>query len=134
LYRDDLVATLSPYSLHAETMPGRRKEPATAPPRESDRITYRELRNTPGRVWERLAKDEPLTLVAEEEAKAVVRPRSDGDAAAALEACRCGRAMMAVARLRRDAGQSGSSKHAVDEINELIAKVRIDRGRRDRAS
>ncbi len=101
-------------------------------PRETDRIGNRELRNTPGWAWEHLAKDEPLALVAEGEAKAVVIPLVDGDAATALEAYRRGRAMMAVARLRTGARQSGASKLGVDQINELIAKVRAERGRQHR--
>jgi hypothetical protein len=38
----------------------KKKRPAPS----GDRVTYRDLRNTPGRVWERLASREILTLVA----------------------------------------------------------------------
>ena len=57
-------------------MPRKRKSSALAPRQrrtvaasdETGRVTYRELRNTPGRVWERLAGGGPRTLVADGEA------------------------------------------------------------------
>lgn len=93
-------------------------------PRTQDRVTYRELRNTPGRVWERLANNEPLTLVAEGEAKAILVPVTDGDAGSAYEAYVRGRAMMAAARLRRRAREAGSGKMTLAEINALIRATR----------
>jgi len=96
---------------------------------QGDRLTYRELRNTPGQVWERLKGDAPLTLVAEGEAKAIVIPVRDGNAEGALEAYRRGAAMMAVARIRRRARESGASKTTVAEINRVIREVRRERGR-----
>jgi hypothetical protein len=110
-------------------------DPAGPPPqlpRQSDRITYRELRNTPGRVWERLASDEPLTLVADGETKAVVIPVNDGDAQGAIEAYRRGRAMMAVARIRRRARESGTSRTSLAETNAIIREVRKERAREAR--
>ncbi len=98
--------------------------PDTPKDRGHDRVTYRELRNTPGRVWERLARSEPLTLVAEGEPKAILIPVIDGDAATAYEAYVRGRAMLAAARLRRQARDSGSAKMTVAEINSLIRATR----------
>ncbi len=113
-------------------MPRKRKPPIPGPGRETDRISYRELRNTPGRVWERLARDEPLTLVAEGEAKAVVIPLIDGDPRSALEAYRRGRAMMAIARIRRQARESGAAQMTLAQVNALIQEVREERGRQHR--
>jgi hypothetical protein len=92
-----------------------------------DRVTYRELRNTPGQVWERLRNDEPLTLVADGEAKAILLPIADGDARGAYEAYERGRAMLAASRLRRAAKTAGARKLSLDEINELIRKTRAAR-------
>lgn len=64
-------------------------------------VTYRDLRNTPGQVFERLNAGEPLSLVAEGEAKALMIPVADGDVATALEAWYRGRALIALERRRR---------------------------------
>ena len=113
-------------------MPRKPRPAGASLARESDRISYRELRNTPGRVWERLARDEPLTLVADGEAKAVVIPLMDGDPRSALEAYRRGRAMMAIARIRRQARESGAAQMTLAQVNTLIQEVREERGRQHR--
>lgn len=106
-----------------------KSKPAAPQESESDRVTYRELRNTPGRVWERLARNEILTLVADGSAKALVIPVDDGNASAALEAYRRGRSMMALARIRRAARKNGTARMTLAEINALIRKTRAERHR-----
>jgi hypothetical protein len=105
---------------------------ARVPESESDRVTYRELRNTPGRVWERLAANQILTLVADGKARAIVIPVDDGNAHNALEAYRRGRAMMAIASMRRSARESGASAMTLAEINTVIRKTRDERRRAER--
>jgi antitoxin (DNA-binding transcriptional repressor) of toxin-antitoxin stability system len=107
---------------------GRSDRSAAAQPAESDRVTYRELRNTPSRVWERLARDEPLTLVADGQAKALLIPIPDGDAASAHEAYLRGRALLAVRRIQ-DAARQGATgeRMSLDEINGIIREVRAQR-------
>jgi hypothetical protein len=114
-------------TMKAKAKTSRVKKPARAPASESDRVTYRELRNTPGRVWERLAGNEILTLIAEGGAKALLIPVRDGDASAALEAYRRGRAMMALASMRRTARENGTSRMTLAEINEVIRETRAER-------
>lgn len=110
--------------------PGRgRTKPTPAPAAENDRVTYRELRNTPGRVWERLARNEVLTLVADGTAKAIVIPVDDGNAGDALEAYRRGRAMMAIAGIRRAARANGTSRMTLADVNDVIRKTRAERRR-----
>ena len=94
-----------------------------------DRVTYRELRNTPGQVWERLANHEALTLVADGEAKAILVPVVDGDVSAAYEAYTRGRAMLSASRMRRAAQESGASALSLDDINALIRAARKARSR-----
>lgn len=101
--------------------------PIAKKPVESDRVTYRELRNTPGRVWERLAENTPLTLVADGEVKAVVIPITDGDPARALSAYRRGRALQAMQEIREEARRNGTSKMTLAEINAIIREVRRER-------
>lgn len=97
-------------------------EPIDQPTR--DRITYRDLRNTPGKVWERLAQDRPLTLYAEGEAKALLIPIPDGDAAAAQDAYLRGRALLAVRRIQDAARRGGKDAMTLAEINRIIRAVR----------
>jgi antitoxin (DNA-binding transcriptional repressor) of toxin-antitoxin stability system len=87
-------------------------------------ITYRDLRNTPGRVFERLAAGEALTLVADGTGKALLIPIEDGDTATALDAWRRGRALLALARLQADARRAGTSKLGLAEINAEVRAVR----------
>jgi hypothetical protein len=94
-----------------------------------DRLTYRELRNTPGRVWERLASDKPLTLVADGEPRAILIPINDGDAAGAYEAYVRGRAMLAMRRIQAEARRTGKDRMTLSEINEVIRKTRRERAR-----
>jgi hypothetical protein len=106
-----------------------RKKPL---PRADDRVTYRELRNTPGRVWERLASKEVLTLVAEGVPKAILIPVEDGDVRSAHEAYIRGRAMLAAARIRRSARESGKDRMSLAAINAMIGAVRAERRRKSR--
>lgn len=93
-------------------------------PTETDRVTYRELRNTPGRVWERLDADEPLALVADGRPRALLIPLVDGDVRAAYEAYVRGRAMLAAARIRRQSAADRTGPRGLKEVNDLIARTR----------
>lgn len=99
-----------------------------------DRVTYRDLRNTPGRVWERLADEEMLTLVAGGEPKALLVPVEDGDVRSAQEAYVRGRAVLALARLRRQAREAGVDRLTLSGINALIRTVRAGRRQTGRRS
>lgn len=114
-------------------MARRTKKVMATPALADNRISYRELRNTPGRVWERLAADEPLTLMADGEARAVVIPVHGGDARAALEAYSRGRAMMALRRLRESARAGGRAALSLGEINAVVGEVRRERRAAERA-
>lgn len=87
-------------------------------------ITYRDLRNTPGRVFERLAAGEALTLVADGTGRALLIPIEDGDTATAIDAWRRGRALLALARLQAEARRAGTSKLGLAEINTEVRAVR----------
>jgi hypothetical protein len=99
--------------------------PKKKPPEPgSDRVTYRELRNTPGRVWERLEADEPLALVADGRPRALLIPLVDGDVRGAYEAFVRGRALLAAARIRRQAAAERTGPMSLKDINDLIARTR----------
>lgn len=110
------------------------RAPAPAPTAvATDRVTYRELRNTPGLVWERLSLDRPLTLVADGQPKALLIPIIDGDAASAQEAYIRGRALLAVRRIQDAARRGGTSAMSLDDINRVIGDVRRALSERDEA-
>ena len=101
-----------------------RPKPAPLPAAKGDRLTHRELRNTPGCAWERLANEEPLTLVADGEVKALVIPITDGNADRALESYQRGRALMAMQDIQSGARQKGTSSMSLAEINAIVRSVR----------
>lgn len=93
-------------------------------------VTYRDLRNTPGQVFERLAEGEPLPLVADGTTKALLIPVEDGDVDTALDAWRRGRALLALARLQAEARREGAAGLTARAIAAEVRAVR--RARRDR--
>lgn len=94
-------------------------------------ITYRDLRNTPGRVFERLAAGEPLSLVSEGTGKALLVPVEDGDVETALDAWRRGRALLALARLQAGARRSGAADLGLTQVEAEIRATRRARHRRE---
>lgn len=93
----------------------------------SSSVTYRDLRNTPGRVYERLAEGEPLTLVADGEAKALLIPIEDGDVETVKSAWQRGRALLALQRLQARARVEGTSRLNRTQIDTEIALARKER-------
>lgn len=94
-------------------------------------VTYRDLRNTPAKVFERLAGGEPLELVADGSTKAVLIPVDDGDAAPVLDAWKRGRALLALARAQSAARRDGTSELALSEVTREIKAVRKTRRSRE---
>lgn len=95
------------------------------------RITYRDLRNTPGKVFERLAKGEPLELVADGATKAVLIPVDEGDATSALDAWKRGRAFLALSRIQADSRRKGTSELSLSDITREIKAARKARRSRE---
>ena len=95
-------------------------------------ITYRELRNTPGRVFERLNAGEPLPFVAEGETKALLIPVEGGDVDTALEAWRRGRALVALGRLQAQARATGRDSLTSSDIADEVRAARGARRARER--
>jgi antitoxin (DNA-binding transcriptional repressor) of toxin-antitoxin stability system len=96
-------------------------------------ITYRDLRNTPGLVFERLSAGEPLSLMSEGQAKALLIPVEDGDVDSALEAYRRGRALIALARLQRSARETGTAALTLDDVTAEVKATRRSRRKREQA-
>lgn len=96
----------------------------------SKSITYRDLRNTPGAVFERLAAGEPIPLVSEGSARGLLIPVEDGDVATAIEAWRRGRALVALSRLQVEARRQGTAELTSEDITTEVGSARTARKRR----
>ena len=97
----------------------------------SKRITYRDLRNTPAKVFERLAKGEPLELLSDGTTKAVLIPVEDDDPATALDAWRRGRALLALARIQLDSRREATAELGMPDISREIKSARKSRRSRE---
>ena len=95
-------------------------------------VNYRDLRNAPAKVFERLAAGDPLELVADGTTKAILIPVSDGDAASAIDAWMRGRALLALGRVQSAARRDGTAELSLSEINREIKAVRASRRSRER--
>lgn len=93
-------------------------------------ITYRDLRNTPGQVFERLAAGEYLPVMSEGEAKGLLIPVEDGDVATVIDAYRRGRALIALTRLQQGARARGTTDLTVEEVSAEISAARRQRRQR----
>ncbi|MEO5509006.1 MAG: hypothetical protein ABIS27_00065 [Longimicrobiales bacterium] len=88
------------------------------------RVTYRELRNTPGKVFERLANGEPLELVADGDTKALLIPVDEGDATSTLDAWKRGRALLALSRVQSNSRRKGTPELKLSDITSDIKAAR----------
>lgn len=89
-------------------------------------LSVRELRNRPGRVWERLLKED-LVLTANGRPVGVLVGVDEGRLEETVTTLRRARAMLAVSRMRRRAAETGADKLTPAEIDREIRKVRRQR-------
>lgn len=88
-------------------------------------ITMRELRNTPGRLWEALASRDTVALVGDGAPRALLLEIPDGDLEGTLEVLRRTRAQLALSRLRQRAGATPPLSN-----EEIDAEVQAERAER----
>ena len=116
----------------SKAVPAELPAPTVAPPASaSDRLTYRELRNTPGRVWERLADGKPLMLVADGEVKALVIPANGDSADEMLGSYQRARALLAIRQIQAESRRTGRDRMTLAEINTVIKAARRERAALD---
>ena len=94
-------------------------------------ITYRDLRNTPAKVFERLATGEPLALVSDGTTKALLIPVDDGDVTTVLDAWTRGRALLALARVQSGARAGANAAMSLTEISREVELTRKSRSARE---
>lgn len=86
-------------------------------------VSIRELRNRPGAVWSRLAKED-VVLTASGKPRGVLLGVDESRLDETVEAIRRARAILAVSRMRRKAAESGMEKLSRAEIDREIRQVR----------
>lgn len=89
-------------------------------------VTVRELRNTSGEVWRRLAEEE-LVLTANGRPVGLLVGIDEGNLEATLRELRRARAAAAVSRMRESARVSGRSRMTRQEIEREIQVARRQR-------
>ena len=92
-----------------------------------DFVTLREFRTHPGKVWQKLEKEGDLVVTRNGKPFAILSGTSPTGLEEDLQALRRARFGKALAAIRADAKLKGLDRMTMDEINELIRKVRDDR-------
>ena len=86
-------------------------------------VSVRELRNSPGRLWTTLSKDD-VVLTSNGKPMGVLVGVDETRLADTLEAIRRARAVLAVSRIRKNAAETGRNRLSMGEINREVREVR----------
>jgi hypothetical protein len=92
-------------------------------------MNYRELRNTPGAVWEALRANEAVAIIANGEPRALMLGIENDDLENVLRVVRRIRAQMALSRLRSSAAERGVDQLTAEDIDAEILATRARRRR-----
>ena len=90
-------------------------------------ITVRDLRNSPGKIWRRLSREQELIVTSKGRPIALLTLINESDVDGTLAALRRARAQVAVSRMREAAAVAGADRMTLDEINEEIRQTRQER-------
>ncbi len=97
-------------------------------------LTYRELRNTPGLVAERLVEGRPIPLLLDGEIRGVIFPTS-AEELGALQQLWARQRLWATARaMQVDSARRGTDSMTMDDIDDVVAEVRASEVRRETPS
>jgi len=86
-------------------------------------VSVGELRNSPGRLWTTLSKDE-VVLTRNGKPIGVLLKVDETRLADTLEAIRRAKAVLAVSRIRKRAAETGRNRLSMGEINREVREVR----------
>lgn len=92
-----------------------------------DTVPYRDLRNMPGKVREKLKEGRDLLVTSDGDPIAVMISVKDEDLGETLELVQRLRAQQAVRRLRAEAQERGLDRLSAEEIEAEIEAVRRER-------
>ena len=92
-----------------------------------DTVPYRDLRNTPGKIREKLKEGRDLLVTSDGDPITVMISVKDEDLGETLELVQRLRAQQAVRRLRAEAQRRGLDRLSAEEIEAEIEAVRRER-------
>jgi len=90
-------------------------------------VSVRDLRNTPGRLWEEV-RSQDLVLTANGKPVALLVGLHGDDLEETVRVVKRARAMEAVSGMRRAAAARGLDRLGMDEIDAIIRSTRAERG------
>ena len=90
-------------------------------------VSIRDMRTRPGEVWQQLQDEGDLVVTSSGRPFALMIAAEGEDVEALLLALRCARAQLAVSKMRRQAGQAGLDRMAIDDIDAEIRQTRSER-------
>lgn len=88
-----------------------------------DFVSVRELRSRSAEVWRSLAREKDLVVTSNGKPIAVLSTTTGATLDESLAALRQARAQMAVAAMQRRAGETGTDRMTLDEVNAEIDAV-----------
>lgn len=94
-------------------------------------LTYRELRNTPGVVAERLAEGRPVPLLLDGEVRGVIFPTSASELGALQQVWARQQLWAAARELQLASARLGTDLMTIDGIDDVVADVRAAAARRE---
>ena len=90
-------------------------------------VSIRDMRTRPGEVWQQLQDEGDLIVTSSGRPFALMIAAEGEDVEALLLALRRARAQLAVSKMRRQAGEAGLDRMAIDEIDAEIRQARSER-------
>lgn len=90
-------------------------------------VSIRDMRTRPGEVWQQLQDEGDLIVTSSGRPFALMIAAEGEDVEALLLALRRARAQLATSKMRRQAGEAGLDRMAMDDIDAEIRQARLER-------
>lgn len=90
-------------------------------------VSVRDLRGKSASIWRKLPKERFIVVTSKGRPIAILTATSGGGLEQSLLALRTAQALLAVASMQKKALEQGMDGMALDEVNEVIAKVRREK-------
>ena len=90
-------------------------------------VSIRDMRTRPGEVWKQLQDEGDLIVTSSGRPFALMIAAEGEDVEALLLALRRARAQLATSKMRRQAGEAGLDRMAMDDIDAEIRQARLER-------
>ncbi len=90
-------------------------------------VSIRDMRTRPGEVWQQLQDEGDLIVTSSGRPFALMIAAEGEDVEALLLALRRARAQLATSKMRRQAGEAGLDRMAMEDIDAEIRQARLER-------